>query len=95
MFVASATDGRVWLAGTDCDRRRMVGVREVTVDGDVTVESDHRMVLERDDIGGAEVGRQLRLGQEAQVEVDPIGQTGGGQRRALGRDRHVRSAGDD
>ena len=43
MFVESATDGRVWLAGTDCDRRRMTGVREVTVDGTVTSESDHRV----------------------------------------------------
>ena len=43
MFVASATDGRVWLAGSDCDRRRMVGVRELTVDGDVTFENDRRL----------------------------------------------------
>jgi len=43
MFVASATEGRVWLAGTDCDRRGMVGVREVAVDGRVTFESDRRV----------------------------------------------------
>jgi hypothetical protein len=43
MFVPSATDGRVWLAGTDCDRRRMVGVREVTIDSQVTFENDRRV----------------------------------------------------
>jgi len=43
MYVPSATDGRVWLAGTDCDRVRMVGVREVTVGGEVTFESDRRV----------------------------------------------------
>lgn len=43
MFVPSATDGRVWLAGTDCDRRAMVGVREVAVDGRVTFDSDRRV----------------------------------------------------
>jgi hypothetical protein len=43
MLVPSATDGRVWLAGTDCDRRRMVGVREVAVDGQVTFETDRRV----------------------------------------------------
>jgi hypothetical protein len=43
MFVPSPTDGRVWLAGTDCDRRAMVGVREVAVDGEVTFESDRRV----------------------------------------------------
>lgn len=42
-FVPSATEGRVWLAGTDCDRRSMTGVREVTVDGRVTRESDRRV----------------------------------------------------
>ncbi len=42
-FVPSATPGRVWLAGTDCDRGRMVGVKEVTVDGRVTVASRDRV----------------------------------------------------
>jgi hypothetical protein len=42
-FVPSATEGRVWLAGVDCSRRTMVGVREVTVDGEVTVSSDQRV----------------------------------------------------
>lgn len=32
-FVPSATPGRVWLAGLNCDSPRMVGVREVSVDG--------------------------------------------------------------
>jgi hypothetical protein len=42
-FVASATEGRVWLAGVDCGRRAMVGVREVTVDGRVTRASRRRV----------------------------------------------------
>jgi hypothetical protein len=42
-FVASAIEGRVWLAGTDCDRSRMVGVKEVTVDGRVTATSHRRL----------------------------------------------------
>jgi hypothetical protein len=45
-FVPSATDGRVWLAGSDCDRKRMVGVRELTVDGGVTFESHRRVPAE-------------------------------------------------
>jgi hypothetical protein len=43
MFVASATEGRVWLTGTDCDRVRMVGVRELTVNGEMTFENDRRV----------------------------------------------------
>ncbi len=42
-FVPSATEGRVWLAGVDCSRKRMVGVREVTVDGDPTLTSGRRV----------------------------------------------------
>jgi hypothetical protein len=42
-FVPSATDGRVWLAGVDCSRKRMVGVREVTVDGESTLASGRRV----------------------------------------------------
>lgn len=42
-FVPSATEGRVWLAGADCSRRTMVGVREVTVDGQVAVSNDRRV----------------------------------------------------
>ena len=43
LFVPSATEGRVWLAGVDCDRAEMTGVREVTVDGHVTVDSRRRV----------------------------------------------------
>ena len=42
-FVPSATEGRVWLAGLDCDRPAMVGVQEVTVGGRVTVASHRRV----------------------------------------------------
>jgi hypothetical protein len=42
-FVPSATEGRVWLAGGDCSRKRMVGVREVTVDGEPTLVSGRRV----------------------------------------------------
>jgi hypothetical protein len=42
-FVPSVTEGRVWLAGVDCDRLRMVGVKEVTVDGRVTAASARRV----------------------------------------------------
>ncbi len=42
-YLPSATPGRVWLAGTDCDRAAMVGVREVTVGGRVTQESARRV----------------------------------------------------
>jgi hypothetical protein len=42
-FVPSATPGRVWLAGTDCNRQTMVGVREVTVDGRTTFASRGRL----------------------------------------------------
>jgi hypothetical protein len=43
VFVPSVTDGRVWLAGTDCDQAAMTGVREVSVDGRVTFESDRHV----------------------------------------------------
>jgi hypothetical protein len=42
-FVPSATAGRVWLAGVDCNRSRMVGVREVAVDGTETAASPRRV----------------------------------------------------
>jgi hypothetical protein len=42
-FVPSATAGRVWLAGVDCSRRAMVGVRELTVDGRITFASRRRL----------------------------------------------------
>jgi hypothetical protein len=43
LVVPSATEGRVWLLGVDCHRSAMVGVREVTVDGQVTVDSRRRV----------------------------------------------------
>jgi hypothetical protein len=42
-YVPSATEGRVWLAGVDCDRPALHGVREVTVGGRVTAESSRRV----------------------------------------------------
>jgi hypothetical protein len=38
VFLPSVVDGRVWLAGTDCDQSASHGLREVTVDGEVTFE---------------------------------------------------------
>ncbi|MGH2804433.1 MAG: hypothetical protein ACRDL4_15490 [Thermoleophilaceae bacterium] len=43
VFVPSATKGRVWLAGVDCNRVRMVGVREASADGHVTFASRRRV----------------------------------------------------
>jgi hypothetical protein len=42
-FVRSATEGRVWLVGTDCHRSHMTGVKEVTVTGRVVVRSSRRV----------------------------------------------------
>jgi hypothetical protein len=42
-YVPSATDGRVWLAGADCDQPARIRVREVTVGGRVTTRSTHRV----------------------------------------------------
>ena len=42
-YVPSATEGRVWLAGLDCDRPALHGVREVAVDGHVTAQSTRRV----------------------------------------------------
>jgi hypothetical protein len=42
-FVRSAREGRVWLAGTACNRSKMVGVREVTAGGEVTATSGRRV----------------------------------------------------
>jgi hypothetical protein len=64
-FVPSATAGRVWLAGVDCTRRAMVGVRELTVDGQVTRTSDRRVTgtwLEGAVEDGLVVLRRRRLG---------------------------------
>jgi hypothetical protein len=43
MFVPSLTPGRVWLAGMNCDRPRMIGVREMTVDGREIAASRRRV----------------------------------------------------
>ena len=81
LFVPSATDGRVWLAGTDCDWTEMTGVQEVSVDGEVTFDSGARVpgdwvagavpdglvVLdERDDFVW-----DPRTGRTAEVSFDP------------------------
>jgi hypothetical protein len=42
-YVPSATPGRVWLAGLNCNRPRMVGAREMTVGGRVTATSARRL----------------------------------------------------
>ena len=42
-FVPSVTPGRVWLAGMNCDRPQMIGVREVTVDGREVAASRRRV----------------------------------------------------
>jgi hypothetical protein len=43
VFVRSATEGRVWLAGTDCHRAHMTGVKEVTVTGRTVLSSERRV----------------------------------------------------
>lgn len=43
MFVPSGTPGRVWLAGVDCDVRRLIGARELTVRGRTTAASPRRL----------------------------------------------------
>ena len=74
-FVPSATEGRVWLAGVDCTRSAMVGAREVTVDGDVTAETDRRIPAAW--LAGA-VSRGLVLARSRELVVwDPeTGETG-------------------
>jgi hypothetical protein len=42
-FMPSETDGRMWLAGTYCRQRGVVGVKEVTVQGEVTQRSERRV----------------------------------------------------
>jgi hypothetical protein len=68
--VPSTTDGRVWLAGSDCDRRRMVGVREITVDGEVTFES-HRRVPAETVVGAVPAGLLISRGRALRV-WDPV-----------------------
>jgi hypothetical protein len=79
MFAASATDGRVWMTGTDCERMRMAGVRELTVDGEVTFESDRRVPA--DVLLGA-VSDGLVISHQRALHVwDPV--TGTGRRLNL------------
>jgi len=66
--VPSATEGRVWLGGVDCNRRRMVGVREVGVDGAVTFRSS-QLVPGRWLVGA--VGRALVLHGRRPLVWDP------------------------
>lgn len=78
VFMPSAIDGRVWLAGTDCRRSEMVGVREVSVDGEVTFESDRRVP---GNWASAAVPDGLVVSSERELFVwDPRT----GRRRALG-----------
>lgn len=84
VFVPSATDGRVWLAGTDCDRNAMVGVREVSVGGEVTFESDRRVPA---NFVAAAVPDGLVVSRERELFVwDPIT----GRRRGLTLARPIR-----
>ena len=77
-FVPSATEGRVWLAGTDCDRTAMVGAREVSVEGEVTSSSDRRVP---GDFVAAAVPEGLVVGGDRGLAVwDP----GTGRTRGLG-----------
>jgi hypothetical protein len=79
-FVRSATEGRVWLAGGDCNRRRMAGVREVTVDGETTF-STRRRVPAPWVAGAVEDGLVLQRRRSAMV-WDP--RTGSSRRLDLG-----------
>jgi hypothetical protein len=76
-FVPSATEGSVWLAGVDCSRRAMVGVREVTVDGRTLFASGRR--VPRGWLAGAVEGGLVIQRRSAVVLWDP--QTGGTARR--------------
>lgn len=79
-FVPSATEGRVWLAGVDCSRRAMVGVREMTVDGQITVSSDRR--VPKGWIAGA-TERGLLVQRRHQLAVWDPRARGGARRLAL------------
>jgi hypothetical protein len=78
-FAVSRTEGRVWLAGVDCDRSKMVGVREVTVDGRVTMRN-HRRVPGSWVAGAVDQGLVLQRGRAA-IVWDP---RTGHRRAALG-----------
>jgi hypothetical protein len=67
-FVPSAVDGRVWLAGTRCTTKTMVGVREVTVDGRVTARSSRRV---RGWLAGAVEGGLVLLRSGSVFSWDP------------------------
>jgi hypothetical protein len=68
-YVPSRTEGRVWLAGTDCTRRAMVGAREVTVDGRATVATRRR--LPRGQLAAAVPGGLVVQDGRAPVVWDP------------------------
>jgi hypothetical protein len=79
-FVPSTTDGRVWLAGSDCDRTRMVGVREMTVGGEVTFEND-RPVPAETVVGAVPEGLVVSRGSTMSI-WDPV--TGAARGAGLG-----------
>lgn len=68
-FVPSATDGRIWMAGTVCKRRRLSRAREVTVDGEVTVRS--RRTLPTAWLSGAAAEGLLVQERRAMTVWDP------------------------
>ena len=74
-FVPSGTPGRVWLAGVDCNRRRMVGVQERTVEGRVTFRS-YRPVPDGWLVGATRRGLVLQRGRSAMVWNPRTGETG-------------------
>jgi hypothetical protein len=89
-FVRSATEGRVWLAGTNCHRSRMTGVREVTVDGRVTVSSSRR-VPSAWVVGATERGLVL-MRRRTTFVWDPVsGRRFRGPKSTPGYDRSARS----
>ena len=75
-FFPSATDGRVWLAGVDCNKRKMVGVKEVTVEGKVTLQS-HRRVPGSWLSGAVERGLVLQRAHSLSVWDPSTGRTRG------------------
>jgi hypothetical protein len=89
-FVRSVTEGRIWLVGTSCHRSRMTGVKEVTVDGRVTVKSDRR-VPSPWAAGATERGLVLMRGRSLFV-WDPVsGRRFRGPKSASSLDRSARS----
>jgi hypothetical protein len=43
LYAPSSVDGRVWLVGTRCTQRRATGMREMTVEGEVTRRNNRRL----------------------------------------------------